>query len=274
MPAPETGRHPADPASAPRALNKRLILAALTADARQLLDGLEIHREIDSTNSYLMRRSGPDAETARVCLAEMQTAGRGRRGRDWVSPFGASLYLSLSRRFVLPPACLVTLSPLSAIAVARALRTAGIEHIALKWPNDLYAGERKLGGILLENSAARTVIGIGVNVAMPTHTAIAQPWTDLQTILGHSVCRNKLAAGILNELLPSLAAADARGIPPVSAAWAEFDAYAGREITVQLPAGNICGRAHGIDECGALRVQTATGMHHFRIGEVSLRARP
>lgn len=256
------------------------IRAALPASARAALGALAIAWSIDSTNSALLREPAAGAG-ARVLFAERQTAGRGRRGRSWQSPLGASLLFSVARTFDGGLARLGGLSLVAGLAVASALRTAGFADVGLKWPNDLVVeregGLRKLGGLLVEGGGehagpVRAVIGIGLNVRLPAPAAAAidQPWTDLAT-LGTPPTRNALAAGLLAHLLPALEAFDRDGFAPFAAQWPAFDVLHDRDVVLHLPDRTEPARVLGLADDGALRVRTADGERAVHAGEVSLR---
>ncbi len=253
--------------------------ADLDADARDYLRHLEIHQDIDSTNTYLMKRAADGLAGGAVCIAEAQSGGRGRRGRTWISPYAANLYLSLLWRFTSGPALLSGLSLAIGVAVARALHTLGITEVGLKWPNDLLWDWRKLGGILLEfggesSGPCHVVAGVGVNVAMPdsAREAIDQPWIDLRSILGpNEISRNRLAARVVSEMLKTCARFEQQGFEPPPE-WKQLDVTLGQRITLQLPNNTrIDGISRGIDNSGALLLETATGIQRFLGGEVSLR---
>lgn len=157
--------------------------AALTRDGTVLVPVVDILPEVDSTNEYLKRLAFGGARSGTACLAEWQTCGRGRRGREWVSPFGANVYLSLLWRFSEGTAALGALSLAAAVAVKRALDELAAGGVELKWPNDVQWHGRKLAGILLElggeaDGPCYVVAGVGINVAMPESRAadIGQPW--------------------------------------------------------------------------------------------------
>lgn len=265
----------------PGRLDAAAILAGMDAEARILLRHVEIHPLIDSTNSYLMRRAAEGLAGAWACLAEQQSAGRGRQGRRWISPPGANLYLSLLwRRWrdAPPPA---GLSLAAGVAVVRALHGLAAADVGLKWPNDLLWRNRKLGGILLEfggESAGSgcVVAGVGINVAVPEDAGreIDQPWTDLGRILGAPVSRNRLAARVLSELVTAFARFEAAGLAAVRADWERFDLTAGRPVRLSLPTGTVFGIARGVDRDGALVLETSSGIRRFTAGEVSLRLGP
>ena len=242
------------------------------------LSSLEVAWSLDSTNSELLRRTPPECGIE-VLLAERQMGGRGRRGRQWASPIASNLYLSLSRQFSGGLARLGGLSLVVGVAVAEALRQAGYAAVGVKWPNDLLAHDRKLGGILVEGGGehggpVRAVIGIGVNVRMPAAVAatIEQAWTDLASLEGGMPSRNTLAAQMLDALLPALDQFDRDGLPPFLARYAALDVLAGRLVTVHGPQGDECGMADGIGEDGALRVKLGNVVRQVHAGDVSVRA--
>lgn len=258
-------------------LDATAIRAGLSAEASNRLAALEVLASVDSTNTRLLNAAERGRASGSVCLAETQTAGRGRRGRGWTSPPGGNLYLSLLWRFP-ATAPLDGLSIATGIATARALRTLGASDVRLKWPNDVYHDQRKLGGILLESATGleRVVVaGIGLNVAMPdaAHSAIDQPWTDLATVLGQPPSRNRLAALLLDRLLP-LHADWPAALPSLARDWAEFDLLLGRPVQLLSGERRLHGIARGINDTGALRLATPTGMQRIDSGEVSLRPSP
>lgn len=260
-------------------LDRDCILAELTEAARAALHRLEVHAVLDSTNRYLMAGAQAAWPGGVVCLAEQQTAGRGRQGRNWLTPFGASLACSLLWRFAVHPAALSGLSLATGIAVARALRNVGITEVGLKWPNDVWWQERKLGGILLESGGASgdfyVVAGIGINVALPRQEAavIDQPWVDVQEILaGASISRNALAAKLISELLETFLRFEQGGFADLAAEWARFDQVKGRRVSLHLPNATVTGVARGVDATGALLLETARGeVKPYIGGEISLR---
>ncbi|MGY4514990.1 bifunctional biotin--[acetyl-CoA-carboxylase] ligase/biotin operon repressor BirA [Lysobacter sp. HA18] len=261
-------------------LDADAIRAALPPDVAAGLTRLDVAWSIDSTNTALLREPAP-AHGARVLFAERQTGGRGRRGRTWQSPLGASLLVSVSRAFDGGLARLGGLSLVAGIATASALRAASFEAVGLKWPNDVVVEEggtlRKLGGLLVEGGGehggpARAVIGIGLNVRLPDTAAAAidQPWIDVAT-LGDAPSRNALASMLLAHLLPALDAFDRDGFAPFAARWNEFDVLRDRDVVLHLPDRTEPARVLGLADDGALRVRTDGGERSVHAGEVSLR---
>lgn len=260
-------------------LDDAAILAVADVSTRDALAAIDILLEVDSTNNQLREQALQGAPGGSVCLAEMQHAGRGRRGRAWVSPFAANLYLSLLWRSTTGAASLGGLSLVTGIAVLRSLRDFGIDCAGLKWPNDILADNAKLAGILIDvvgesSGPCAVIIGIGVNVSMPSPAAarIDQTWTDLQTITGGTgVSRNHLAARLLDHVLPAVAEFEVKGLQPFLDEWRRHDMVDGRDVDLLLANEVIQGTARGIDAGGALLVDTAAGRRRFASGEVSVR---
>lgn len=259
-------------------LDVAAVREGLSPVAASLLRELIIAPAIDSTNAELMRRAQAGVSGGLVCVAEQQSAGRGRRGRSWVSPFAGNLYLSLLWDFRSGAAALEGLSLAVGVAVARALTQAcGVEP-ALKWPNDIQHDGAKLGGVLLEMSgdadgACQVVVGIGINVAMPRGAAgeIDQAWTDLRTLAPDCPPRSALLAALLNTLLPLLNDFETQGFAPWRDAWQALDAFADASVVLDTGARQMAGIARGVDERGALQLETTTGIQAVYGGEISLR---
>lgn len=250
------------------------IRAALPPPAQELLAELQVLTVTESTNEAA-KGFAPTPGRGSCCLAEYQTGGRGRLGRTWVSPFARNLYCSLTWQFDDGIAALEGLSLAVGVAVRRALAGLGAADVRLKWPNDLLREGRKLGGILVEvtgdpQGLCRTVIGIGINVAMPAaaSSAIDQPWADLS---GLRIARDALAAATLAELLPLLRDFPSHGFAAHRAEWESLDHYRDRPIVVTAGANRFAGIARGVDERGALAVESAEGLRWFSGGEISLR---
>lgn len=262
-------------------LDSGQVLAALPPEVRQLLAALEIHDEIDSTSAHLQRLAQAGAAAGQVCAAERQTAGKGRRGRVWVSPFGHNLYFSILWRYQDGPAALAGLSLALGVAVIRALKAFGIAEAGLKWPNDIYWQQRKLAGILVEVSGetggpCHAVVGLGINFYLPPQQGqgIDQPYADIHTILGDaaSLRRNELLARLLTEMLPVIAGYQPAGLAGYAAEWRQYDCLQGREVEVLIGDSRHSGTLAGINDAGLLLLRNAEGgLQSFASGEVSLR---
>ncbi|MEB6338236.1 bifunctional biotin--[acetyl-CoA-carboxylase] ligase/biotin operon repressor BirA [Serratia rhizosphaerae] len=232
---------------------------------------------VDSTNQYLLDRIGT-LQSGDACVAEYQQAGRGRRGRQWVSPFGANLYLSMFWRLEQGPAAAIGLSLVIGIVMTEVLQRLGAEKVRVKWPNDLYLNDRKLAGILVEltgktGDAAQIVIGAGINLAMrdTQSDSINQGWINLQEA-GIAIDRNELAATLLNEMRQSLRQFESEGLSPFIARWRELDNFIDRPVKLLIGEQQILGIARGIDQQGALLLEQDGVIKPFIGGEISLRS--
>lgn len=234
--------------------------------------------EVDSTNAALWRDA--PSPRPRALLAERQRAGRGRRGRSWVSAPGHSLCLSLRWPAALPLAAQGPLPLVAGLSCAEALRGLGAA-VQVKWPNDLVCGAGKLGGILVEargdTASSVAVIGIGLNLRLPPGLedvldAEAQPPAALATLVPVLPGRNAIAAALLGHLLERLEQFAARGWPPMQASWDALDALAGRRVRVRDAVGERIGDVLGLAADGALRVRFDHGEATLHSGDVSVRA--
>ncbi|HDX8379941.1 bifunctional biotin--[acetyl-CoA-carboxylase] ligase/biotin operon repressor BirA [Aeromonas salmonicida] len=232
---------------------------------------------IDSTNQYLLERVN-QLQSGESCLAECQTAGRGRRGKPWVSPFGCQLILSMYWRLEQGMAAAMGLSLAVGVAVVQALESLGYPGVELKWPNDLYYQGRKLAGILVEMSGSagascNLVIGVGLNLAMPAREGerIDQAWSELRHIKPELVDRNLLAARMLGHLQQAMLTFEQQGLSDFVDDWNRLDHFAGRPVRLLMGEQEIRGIARGIDDRGALRLETSEGIKFYLGGEISLR---
>ncbi|WP_421868673.1 bifunctional biotin--[acetyl-CoA-carboxylase] ligase/biotin operon repressor BirA [Motiliproteus sp.] len=250
--------------------------------APQTLQGLtqiELALSIPSTNRLAMEQAQLQNCHGRLYLAEQQTAGRGRRGRDWASPFGRNLYFSLSWSFSGGAAALEGLSLVVGLALLQGMQVEGIDGVELKWPNDLLYRGKKLAGVLLEMSGdasglCQVVVGVGINIAMPQAAAqaIDQPWTDLETVAQRSLDRNRILAGLLNALVPAIQQFEQQGFAPFREQWQQHNAHRDRWVRLATESFAIDGRCLGVNESGALLLQTENGEQAFHGGELSLRS--
>ncbi len=261
-------------------LDEARIAAAMDGGAQNGLSSLQVVLETDSTNRLVREQAPALLHTGAAVLAEHQTAGRGRRGRRWVSVFGGALQFSLAWRFDLPVAGLAGLSLAAGVAVAETLAEFGLDRHRLKWPNDLVADGAKLAGILVEvageaDGPCLAVIGVGLNLRLNPGCAegIDQPWTDLARLLPTLPSRNLLAGRLLARLTEACLEYQRAGLRPFLPRWHRWDGCLDRPVTLFTPAGRVEGRARGVDAQGALRLETASGLELHHAGEVSLRER-
>jgi len=250
------------------------IQSAITPQAAARMAQLEILATIDSTNTYLQNKK--DLPNGYLCLAEQQTAARGRRDKPWHAPAGKNIYLSLCWYFTNAEQ-LAGLSLVVGIAVANTLIKYGLPTIELKWPNDILYNQQKLCGILVEinkekDDRYRAIIGIGINVAIPAeNNIINQPWTDIETILQKPVARNLLAAHLINELLTLLPGFQTNGLTPFLTQWQQYDVLLNKPVMVQQQHEQLPGIALGIDNKGNLLVNFDGTIKPVYSSEVSVR---
>jgi len=258
-------------------LESSSILAGLDSTVLEKLRGLDVESSLDSTNSAL-NRLAVEEQHAAVILAEHQTDGRGRRGRQWHSPYAKNIYLSMGWKFENALSELGCLSLVVALATAQALSRAGLEGQTVKWPNDLLLDGRKLCGCLVEvqgdsQGPCHAVVGVGINVHMSasSHSAeIDQPWTDVHSRLP-DCSRNHLAGLLLEELVKGLELYAKQGFEPFRHHWARMDGLLGQRIEVFAADKVLRGTAGGINDSGALLLETGGGTLTLYSGEVSLR---
>jgi BirA family biotin operon repressor/biotin-[acetyl-CoA-carboxylase] ligase len=259
------------------------ILRELESDDRFCLDRLEAFAEVDSTNRYLIDRPPSQPGTLRLCVAEWQSAGRGRLQRRWSSPLGSGICLSAAWVYSGIPPGFSSLSLAAGTAVAHAIQRACGVATRLKWPNDIVWDSRKLGGVLVESrlesqGRCNVVIGVGVNVAVPTDVLEhVSDWrsgaTDLRSAAAVLPTRSSLAAKIAAEL-GALFADYERGAASVwLERWKELDFLRGKAIRIESEATSFGGVADGVDSDGALLVDTGSGeLRRVVAGDASVRA--
>lgn len=262
-------------------LDARRIGAQLAAHRKPHLHRLELLFEVGSTNTRLLGSAPPPASTADVCIAELQHAGRGRLGRRWFAPFGGGITLSLGWTCSDVVRTLPALSLGVGVAVARALTRAGAEGISLKWPNDIWFKDRKLGGVLIELRAeaggpAHVVIGVGVNVSLPEDARREIEASGVAAAAVTDACkqppsRNLAAGAILDELLSMLLQYERFGFAAFRDAWTALDGLNGRPVKVAVGQSAVLGIARGVDSDGALLLETGDSLQRFVSGEASLR---
>ncbi len=239
---------------------------------------LHLHDEVDSTNACISGLA--DRGHGVVCLAERQIGGRGRRGRQWVSPFARNIYLSLGWRFEGGAASLEGLSLAVGVAARRALATGRRgPDVKLKWPNDLMYQGRKVGGVLVEmqgdpSGDCHVVIGVGVNLGMGQAAAVSvdQPWADALEVGDFD--RNGLAATVLNQLVPLVDAFPDRGFAAVREEWLASDLCLDKPVKLITPGATLEGVARGVAPNGAIRIEANGEIRHYSGGEISLRLSP
>lgn len=263
-------------------LDADLIRAALPSRPDARLPGIEVCWQVDSTSSQLARRVAGGCRAPQACFAEIQTAGRGRRGRSWHSTLGGGLAFSVLWQFEGSLSALAGFSLVIGIGVVRALRESGYADAGLKWPNDVQVRGRKLAGILVELGGdslgpCHAIAGVGMNLRLGVAAgeAIDQAWIDLASARPGPVPeRNLLAARLLCRLQEVVDEFGNTGFSSFKTEFAQYDVLAGQPIRVSTARGFEDGVANGVDDTGALRVSTKDGERVVDSGEVSVRIQP
>ncbi len=251
---------------------------------------LQVHDSLPSTNSFLMQVAHPNmsqaAPHATCVVAQLQTAGKGRRGREWQSALGASLTFSLLWRFQCGAAALSGLSLAIGVGIIRALHSLGLPHAQLKWPNDVLVMQdnqaSKLAGILIElqgdmEGPSAAVIGIGLNMQLPeaVKRQIDQPVIDLYSLLGSQMDPNQVLGRLLQHLSQVLATFEQHGFVALRDEWLQHHALQQKAVRIFMPDGREqLAQVTGVADDGILLVQTAQGEQRLAAGEISLRVQP
>ena len=256
-------------------LDKNEVLSAI--GEQRAWFNLHILNEVASTNTYLMQQKG--IAHATCVAAHIQTHGKGRRGRTWVSQLGASLTFSLLWRFQCGAAALSGLSLAVGVALIRALTSLGVHQAQLKWPNDVLVNGHKLAGILIElqgdlEGPSAAVIGVGVNLHLPKNVLdnIDQPAIDLTNVSAKAINQSMLLGVILKHLADVLSDFETHGFIGLRDEWLRHHAYENKPVRMLLPNGTaINGTVKNVADDGILLVETALGLQRFSAGEISLR---
>jgi BirA family transcriptional regulator, biotin operon repressor / biotin---[acetyl-CoA-carboxylase] ligase len=262
-------------------LDAATIRGALPAPVAARIGVLEVLGDTASTNARVLAAERPVGELV-ACLAEYQSAGRGRRGRRWLTPPAAGICLSVGGRLAAAPSDFAALPASVGVACAAALEGLGVARVGLKWPNDLLLGDGKLGGILIElrgesQGPVTIAIGIGVNVRLGATaraeiaTAGGLPPADLAG--AHGVPdRNRLAAVLIAALATCLERMPAGLDEAVLEGWRQRDVLLGRTVRIDDAGAGRVGIARGLDGSGALLLDDAAGLRHrITAGEVTAR---
>ena len=250
----------------------------LTEELRECGWNVRTYDTIDSTNAEAMRLVALDEALPLLVLAEQQTAGRGRRGRKWISPFAENLYYSLALRVEGGMRQLEGLSLLVGLAVVKMLRELGVKDAGLKWPNDILVGRHKLAGILLELAGdpadvCHVVIGIGINVNMRSSDKVDQAWTSMMLQAGARLNRNQIAVRLSIALRDYLTAHREKGFGAFQEEWERSHLWQHKHVTLLAGSGSVEGLVLGVDRVGALRMKVGEDIRTFSGGELSLRLR-
>ena len=260
-------------------LDQQKIRDNIPAPLYQQLDQIHLSDELGSTNRYLVDYVRAGNNGNHVCLTEHQSQGHGRRNRSWVSPFASGICMSLLWQFDTINFPLHGLSLATAVAVVKALNACDIDDLRLKWPNDILWQQRKLVGVMLEvvgqlNGNNGIVISVGLNTDLSCYhhsisQAIEQPWVDTHTINGKTKQRNRITGHILSELITMLNRYQQQGLTPFLPTWRQLDAFNDQRISLQQGDKQQQGIARGINDDGALILDSDDGKQlTFLSGEV------
>lgn len=229
-----------------------------------------------STNDLIKQQI--NKQSGLVCIAEAQTAGRGRRGRKWVSPFGSSIYMSMLWHFSDGYQAMSGLSLMVGVVLNQTLQAFGVDTCKLKWPNDLYYEQQKLAGILIEvegqvGASASAIIGVGLNIKLPNDVkGIDQAFTDLSAINSSTISRNNFAAAFISHLWQALPQFEQQGLKPFMQSWEQADLYVNKPVVLISENNETRGISRGIDATGALLLEVNGNVSAYHGGEISVRA--
>lgn len=237
---------------------------------------IKVLNNVDSTNTECFRLLANNLTAPFAVTAEQQSNGKGRRGRQWISPFGQNLYFSLLIGLKNGSTQLQGLSLSVGLAVLNTLKKAGLATVGLKWPNDLLVNNKKIAGILLEINGdpadiCHVVIGIGINVNMLLNGQIDQAWTSLQQELNNLVDRTTLLLDLNNSLYQYLKIHFQKGFIALKEEWQNNNLWQDKMVTLLQGNQPIYGKMLGVDDTGALKLLINNEIQHFNAGEVSLR---
>ncbi|WP_323752959.1 biotin--[acetyl-CoA-carboxylase] ligase [Marinobacter sp.] len=256
-------------------LDRQKIVDGLAKEYEDKID-VTVLKEVDSTNAEVARKLLAPGHGMPVVLADAQTEGRGRRGRSWSSPKGQNLYMSMGLTLRGGFEGLSGLSLVLGVAVVRALSRLGVQGAGLKWPNDLYAGGKKFGGILVEiqgelqEGQVQVIAGLGINVHMKEAIAVDQPWTSL---LKHwpeqKWVRNDLATEVINGVAEALVHFEQEGFSVFRDEWQRYDIFLGQPLAARE--GSLSGTGAGVDAGGNYQLETDGGLISVMAGDISLR---
>ncbi len=259
--------------------NIKRITELLATSTKFSAHGIYYFEQIESTNSWLLAHNKPAYQAqsgsqidGQICLTEKQIAGRGRHGKSWNAPPSSSVLLSMG--WSLPKNRHQGLSLVSGLAVVQSLQELGVTGVKLKWPNDVIAEGKKLGGILVEISGLECVIGVGINVNIRPDwdMQIEQPWTDLYS-LGCQIDRDQLVVAIVLNHERLLSCYADTGFVSFVDRWNALHAYQHQEVEVVSFGNRLSGIACGVDEQGALLVEADGATRRIVSGVVSVRAK-
>uniref|UniRef100_UPI0040472860 bifunctional biotin--[acetyl-CoA-carboxylase] ligase/biotin operon repressor BirA n=1 Tax=Shewanella sp. TaxID=50422 RepID=UPI0040472860 len=229
--------------------------------------------EIHSTNTFMLEHAS-ELKSGDVCVAEFQSAGRGRRGRKWLSPYGHHIYASLFWRLNKDISHASGLSLVVGCSIVKTLQDLGVEGLGVKWPNDIYLDHKKLAGILIElrqHSDVKTelIIGFGINMSMSVEQGdlIDQPWSDL-SVMANMPDKTDLLIKLHQQIKRDLVMFEQHGLELFLDRWNQNDLFINREITLLMAPNSVTGTCRGIDKNGAILLENEQGVAAVVGGEI------
>lgn len=248
--------------------------------AETIKDLILVESVVTSSNDILRDLlAGSKLPPGYTVIAEAQTEGRGRRGKQWFSPFGCNLYMSFYWPISDGINGAMGLSLVVGIAVVKALQKMGVSTVGVKWPNDIYIDGQKVAGILVDlesqaDGSANSIIGLGLNLSMPASSSqkIDQRWTELKSHLKQPISRNVISGMIHREVIAALQEFDREGLKPTRDVWPRYDVFIEQSVTLTMGQRAVTGICRGIDENGAVLLETEGSTVRYFGGEISLRA--
>lgn len=237
--------------------SERISADFLKQNSRRVWADIQVFDCLDSTNNFLRNQTASKI----VCLAEQQSGGRGRHGNQWQSPDAENIYLSYSWEFETQPAHLGLLSLWVGMVLARTLESFGLTEHGIKWPNDVYWCQQKMGGILIEGSnlSPVLVVGIGLNINMQADSGIDQPWVSLSEALGRPVNRNHLLVAMLDALHESMEQFVHLSPVDLLRDWQRWDLIRDHAVSFMNNQQLLQGKARGVSDDGKLLVELPSG---------------
>ena len=244
---------------------------------------IKVFDVVDSTNNFLMQETQKAYPHASCVAANIQTSGKGRRGRQWQSSLGENLTFSFLWRFTKGTSALSGLSLAVGVSLIRSLKKINLKEALLKWPNDILVKDdeayKKLAGILIEvqgdtDGQSAAIIGVGINLKLSKNqlAKIDQPAIGISQCIEDEIDPNQLLGIIIKDLTEVLAQFELNSFESFKDEWQSYDAFHDQSISISSSDGGmISGKEHGVNNTGALEVITEGGIKTFSSGEVSIR---
>ncbi len=251
-------------------LNKSQIKYVLGDMPKGRLSDIHIFERLDSTNTWLLEHK----QCGALCLAENQSAGRGRQGRQWVSQATGNIYCSYCYCFDELPQDFSLTTLVVGVAICDALEEIGLQGHGLKWPNDIYIKNKKLGGILVETAGMlqQVVIGIGLNIALDKFARVDQPWCSLSGFFDEPVDRNRLIGLIVANIVKQLGKLQQGDSENFKIKWQQWDILRNKTVNVIQGLETLQGVVAGIDPMGQIGIKLSTGdLKYFNSAEIKIR---